>query len=452
MDSKNHSLRIALVWNGTIYQERVFNQTSEHVVTMGDGDTNVISLPADGLPDSLEVFEREDKGYVFRFTDQVDGSIHINDDEYTFEQLVDDNRAVQVGTERTQAGQATIYELSLNYGDWGVINLGAINVFFQLLDRSDVVAGRSPTEMLDGPLTMALMLALFLHLVFLISAFLQPPMPDLQDLEYEDRFAEFAVDDIEDAEEEEEDEEEDELTSEKAAEDEGEFGDPEEEIEETETPDHEEELTDEIDIEEVGVHDALSEDVIGEGPLDQLFQDDGMESEISTAMTGDGNELDIGRGSGGMGLRGEGSGGGGEGYGRVGGLGDVDTGPGGGAGGEFGAAEEREVTPTVDTGSPAVGDYCDPADIRRVVEARSPAIQHCYERELQTDPELAGNLTMNWRVELDGSSSNVMVVESSLNHQGVEGCISRTIERMRFDEPDGGMCDINYPFVFTGLN
>ncbi len=440
MDSNNHSLRVALVWNGTIYQERFFTRIDEHVVTMGDEDDNVFSLPAPGLPDSLEVFERQEQGFKFRFTDQVGVTLHINGEEYDREALVDNKRAVGTGSARTDEGQAQIYEMDLNYGDWGIIDLGRIQIFFQCMERAGVLAGRSPGEMIDGPLAMMLILALLLHGVFLIAAFLQPPTPQLEELAYEDRFAEFAVDDIEDAADE---EEEDDAAAEKMEEDEGEFGDPEEEVEE-EIPEVDEDQVDEIDVDELGVHEALDMD---DGPLDDLFADDGMDAELPD-MVGDG-DMEIGRGEGGAGLRGDGAGGGGEGYGTVGGLGGVDEG-GTGAGGEVGAGEQREPPP-VDRGSPDVGDFCDPGDIQRVVGARSDAIQHCFDRRLQTDPSLSGNLTMNWRVELDGSVSNVLVAESTIADPEVEGCITRVIERMRFAEPDGGMCDINYPFVFTGL-
>ncbi len=450
MESKNHSLRVALVYHGTIYGEQVFTQTSEPVITIGEGDSNLFSLPAPGLPESLEVFERNEKGYKLQFTDKIDLSVHINDDEYDLEELIEDNRAHKVRTVKTEEGEATVYEMNLHFGDWGVIDLGQTNIFFQLMEKSDVVAGRTPGEMLDGPLFVALLLAFFLHAVFLIVAFMQTPDPELTRLGYEDRFAEFDVDDLDDALDEEEEEEEEDTTAEKAGGEEGEFGDPEEEIEETETPDHDEELVEEIDIETVGMLDALSQDVIGEGPLDQLFDDTGQFDEMAAAFAGEGSDLVIGRGSGGMGIRGEGGGGGGDGAGRIAGLGEVDTGGGTGAGGSVGDGVAREVTPQVDTGTPEVGQFCDPANIRQVVGSRTNAIQHCYERELQTNPELSGNVTVNWRIELDGTVSNVMIAESSLGSSRAEGCIVRQVQRMRFAEPDGGMCDIDFPFVFTG--
>lgn len=105
----------------------------------------------------------------------------------------------------------------------------------------------------------------------------------------------------------------------------------------------------------------------------------------------------------------------------------------------------------MDLGSPGVGDFCDPENIREVVDARSSDLQHCYERQLQTNPDLSGHVTANWRIELDGSVSNATIAESTLNHRQAEGCMVRQLEQMRFDEPDGGMCDIDFPFVFSGL-
>ena len=55
---------------------------------------------------------------------------------------------------------------------------------------------------------------------------------------------------------------------------------------------------------------------------------------------------------------------------------------------------------------------------------------------------------MNWLIHLDGSTSSVSVVASELENKALESCIAGVIEEMQFDEPDGGICEINYPFVF----
>ena len=96
-------------------------------------------------------------------------------------------------------------------------------------------------------------------------------------------------------------------------------------------------MKDEIDVKNLGVNKALSSKLLGSGPLKNIFGDtEGFDSKMNVAMSGEGGELQIGRGAGGMGMRGVGKGGGGEGFGRIGGLGKVDTG-----GGNFGSGQRR---------------------------------------------------------------------------------------------------------------
>lgn len=439
MNASNHSLRVALVWNGTIYQEKVFSQTSEPIITMGDDDVNIFAIPAPGIPGSLEVFERQEKGYKLRFTDKVEISLNINDEEYDLEDLLDDNRAIKVGTVDTEDGKATLYEVDLHFGDWGILNLGKINIFFQLMEKADVVAGRTPKEMFDGALVVALLVALVVHIAFLIAAFIAPPKPDFDDIAYLDRFARFTVEDIEDAPDEEEDEIDDDEAADAVEEDEGEFGDPDEEVE-TVFEDIETDQVEEIDVTDLGALAVL------DGALDSMLDSDDSLDPTMMDMVGDG-EFEAGRGSGGAGIRGDGGGGGGTGPGS---LGAVD-GAGRGAGAGLGRAEEAQVQAQMTTGSVNTGDFCDPANIRHVVNSRANRIRHCFESQLQTNPTLSGNITVGWRVQLDGSASDASINESTMGNRDVENCIIRVVNRMRFEEPDGGICIISYPFVFTGI-
>lgn len=454
MKPKNHNLRVALVWNGTIYQESTFTKDSAPKVTIGEDDKNVFSVPAPGLPASLDVFERLDSGYKIRITDKIEAALHIDDEEFDLEELIEEGKATKSGTVSTDEGQATVYEVDLSFGDWGVLNLGNVNIFFQLVERGEAIVGTSPKEIFDGPLSVSLIVAAIAHLIFLITAMMQPIEPELTELEVMDRFARFAVDDVDAALEEEEEVEEpaEDTTGKKAGGEEGEFGDPDEEMPDSKIPKVDGPMVDEIDVKNIGVHEALSNNIISDGPLANLFgNSEGFDSKMQVAFSGEGGELQIGRGQGGMGMRGSGSGGGGEGFGRVGGLGKVDTGGGKGTGAALGKKKERKVEARMSTGAPAVGDFCDPGNIRQVVSSRQAAIRHCFERELQTNPTLSGNITATWRVQLDGSVSNAAIASSTMNNSSVESCITRVIDRLRFEKPDGGICVINYPFVFSGI-
>ncbi|MFP4600015.1 MAG: AgmX/PglI C-terminal domain-containing protein, partial [Persicimonas sp.] len=56
-----------------------------------------------------------------------------------------------------------------------------------------------------------------------------------------------------------------------------------------------------------------------------------------------------------------------------------------------------------------------------------------------------------WKVGLDGKVMSSSIASSTMGNRSVESCIARVIKRMRFEKPDGGICIINYPFVFSGI-
>ena len=80
--------------------------------------------------------------------------------------------------------------------------------------------------------------------------------------------------------------------------------------------------------EQHGLHEVVGSNPSSQGPLNNVFSDKaGVDTKIGAAMSGDGAELVVGRGHGGMGLRSVGShGGGGVGFGRIHGMGRIDTG------------------------------------------------------------------------------------------------------------------------------
>lgn len=452
--SNEHNLRVALIWNGTIYHERTFTKTSEPVVTVGEDEWSVFSVPAEGLPAKFPMFERTAEGYKFCFTDQISGKVQLGEEEFDLDELVGGARAQSAGKIALQTGQATQYELNVGLGDWGFLDLGQVNILFQVLDHTDKVAGRG-TAIMDGPLLLTFLFATAVHIAFLTVAEMSyNPDLEMDEQVMMDRFAKFMVDEPKDPIEEEEEQEQpdDDTTGKKAGGEEGKFGDPDEDIPESKIPKVDGEMVDKIDVKNIGVLKALSSEALGAGPLKNIFgNSEGFDAKMNVAMSGEGGELVVGRGAGGMGLRGTGSGGGGEGFGRVGGLGKVDTGGGKGTGGKIGTKSARKVEPRMSAGTPQVGDFCSKDNIRQVVSSRSSAIKYCFEKELQTNPSLSGQIVAQWRIQLDGSVQGASVASSSMSNSSVEGCVLRVIERMRFEKPAGGICVINYPFVFSGV-
>jgi hypothetical protein len=203
-------------------------------------------------------------------------------------------------------------------------------------------------------------------------------------------------------------------------------------------------------IKDVGIHKALGSNLLGAGPLKNVFGDKtGFDNKLNAAMAGAGDSLVVGAGAGGMGLRGTGGGGGGEGFGRIHGMGRIDTGGGRGTRAKLGGKKKRKKKARVRRGKASMQGFCKEKDISRVVSARQRGIQYCYEKELNRNPELQGKVTMNWRIGLDGKVMKVIVENSTLGNKTVEGCMTRQVKRWTFPKPEGGFCQIRYPFVFN---
>lgn len=459
MSSPIQNLRVAFIWNGSVFDEKTFTQMSEPVVTVGDAMSNMFIVPAAGLPDVFHMFERTSDGYVVRFTNKVEGTLSINDEDLDLEEAIEGKQATRRESATTEAGAAEVYEARLSNGDWGLIELGEVEVYFQVIDEIPLVPRRGVwVEVMASLLLLGICVMTTVAAgLFLLFAFMSyDPDAQLSDIMAEDRFAKFLAEDLKEPlpEEEEVPEPEEDTTGKKAGGEEGKFGAEDSEIEESKIPKVDGEMVDKIDVKNLGVNKALNSQLLGAGPLKDIFASDseGFDSKMNVAMSGEGGELVVGRGAGGMGMRGTGKGGGGEGFGRIGGLGKVDTGGGKGAGGKIGKKGPAKVRTKVSVGTPQVGDFCDKNNIRQVVSAKQNAIKYCFEKELQTKPTLAGKIMAQWNVSLDGSVMKPSIASSSMNDAAVEGCIVRVIERMRFQPPNGGICIIQYPFVFSGLD
>lgn len=431
---------------------------SDPIVTLGEKETNMFIAPAPGLPEIFNMFERlKDGTHVVRYTDKVSGSMELDEEDYELDEL--DSKSTKVDSISTEKGSASVYQVELKSGDWGIIHLSETNqVFFQLFSNVPVAPRRSLLAAVTGlSAVLAGFIALsgIVHGAFLLAAFLSyDPSAKLNPLFQEDRFAQFVVEDLSDPlEEEEQDEPEEDTTGKKAGGEEGKFGAEDSDIPESKIPKVDGEMVDEVDVKQLGVNKALGSKLLGAGPLKSIFGNtEGFDAKMNVAMSGEGGELVVGRGAGGMGMRGTGKGGGGDGFGRVGGLGKVDTGGGKGASGKIGKGKKKKVKIKMKKGTPSIGDFCDKGNIRKVVGAKGNAIRYCFEKELQANPKLSGKIIAQWKVGLDGAVMDSSISSSTMGNSKVEGCIARVVKRMRFQPPNGGICVINYPFIFSGLD
>ncbi len=422
-------LRVALVWHGTVMQEETLRRGRS--VTVGDSRAATFKAPVGASEADHELFQASGGSYTLVTSPGMTG------------------RVVVGGAEKNVQGAGSF---SVSEGDWGVVNVGDVAFYFQWVDDDAAIAGTGVLSAIEFNSLNSVAASFFAHAVFLL--FVLSFVPDLSrdfEPEIDDRFArllaEMPPDAIEEVEE--LDMPDDESTSAAAGGEEGKFGAEDAEVEDSVLPDHDGPLVEELTTPELGR--AMNSAIGASGALTSVFGNSDAFSNnfgMDFATAGEGDAFVLGRGVGGLGVRGTGRGGGGDGPGRVHGVGSIDTGSGRGQGASLGDRGERVREPRVSRGRPQANGYCAREDIERVVRRHTRGIQYCYERELQNDSELSGRVTLNWTIDLDGRVQSASVTENSMGSRNVESCILAEARRMRFAEPDGGMCVVSFPFTF----
>lgn len=444
-------LRVALVWNGTLLDEKLLDSPTR--VILGDGPGAVFKLPErPGLPEGpIEVLAPSGLTYKLRLQPFMGGKLSLR------------GRTGEVRELFPQGG-----EIALAPTDYGVLTFHGLAFFFQHV-RSP---GAAVSRMGAVPIALiaAMLMSAALHSAifwFFILAAQERPIAASQVELQPDRIARFLVtpppEDILQQEQPQRrtggtDTEDPGFNDSKETGgrrhkgEEGRFGDARSRHERTQIAgDHRGAIA--VKVRQTGLLGILAGsrgDSI-DGVLANIPSISGVTSGLGSSTTV------IGRGSGGWGLRGTGTGGGGTGQGVLFGAGTMGTGVGSGTGGGLGRgsgglgvkgrpAQETRVRVTL--ASPRVSGYLSPEQIARVVRAHSSALRYCYEVEVQRQPSLRGRIVAAWQISLSGSVSSARIDSSTMNNPRVEGCIARQIRRWRFPQPDGGEVRVSFPFVF----
>lgn len=91
----------------------------------------------------------------------------------------------------------------------------------------------------------------------------------------------------------------------------------------------------------------------------------------------------------------------------------------------------------------------DEADINRVIEKHSAALQSCYTRNTGTTQYVGGRLELAFRVRTDGTVKSVRVAAGDLGSWPVEKCVLEEARGMSFPRPKGrGDADFSFPIDF----
>lgn len=122
---------------------------------------------------------------------------------------------------------------------------------------------------------------------------------------------------------------------------------------------------------------------------------------------------------------------------------------GGAAGPPLTARARRRVRPVALPGRAVTAGTCDAKRVQDALARRAAALQACYERRLQTRPDLSGQAILRWVQGADGQARAVALRSSTLGDRPLERCLERTVARLRLPpRSDGGACVIQWPFAF----
>ncbi|HNZ03734.1 MAG TPA: TonB family protein [Myxococcota bacterium] len=428
-------LRVAHLWHGRIVHETTFTERRPIRVGGDAGCDFVIPLGSD--PESTESVILlkplpDDKASVL--LGGMKGRVNIGSTLMTPEEAV------------RKFGNA---EVTIDKGDWGTLDFGFNQVFFNYV-HPDVVIGRGGAfKSHEGVFVAALVGSAVFAVAFWLTAQLAwDPLTSIDRRPLDTRLMK-----VEAAVGKEKDEpipvilEEEEEVVEQS---DDRFGDPTAPAADA-GPRRDSAMSEKVDVKNIGLADLLSNKLGKSGAMSAILSNDTdqFENAMAVAMEGTESDLTVGNGAGGWTFKGTGASGGGTGgYGRLHGLGNVDTGGGMGMRAGLGKKGTKKVgTMKIDgmTGS----SFCQKANIEAVVKQRAGAIRACYEKQLQIKEGLSGKIAVRWTINLEGRVDSASVTTSTMGNAQVESCILGVIRRMRFENPKGGICVVQWPFVFS---
>jgi len=130
------------------------------------------------------------------------------------------------------------------------------------------------------------------------------------------------------------------------------------------------------------------------------------------------------------------------------GLGGIGNTGGGGTG--TGAGQETAVKgPTGDAQIGTTTASVPVANAERVVAGLRPKFRACYNKGLQTDPGMAGGVTIVTHVGPNGEVSAADASNTTGLSSDVVSCIQRVVRNAQFDAPGGNGSTINIPVKFV---
>ena len=90
------------------------------------------------------------------------------------------------------------------------------------------------------------------------------------------------------------------------------------------------------------------------------------------------------------------------------------------------------------------------AVIRAYIATKMGAIKACYQKGLQSNPDLSGKIKVKFLIQPNGAVNPAKVDESTIGNDSVESCVLNNVKAWKFPQAKGGgVTTVVYPFVFA---
>lgn len=444
----NRRLQVALVW-GTDQFVDVRDLSPGESLTVGSGDKATFRIHHELAKESLSLVQPQPNGeFRFLLPAGTNAKVMTGKQTFTSDKLVASGRAtaLDVPTKGVSLEVGLDDRISLEFG-----NLQVIARF----TKPTKVASRPLSDRIDvnflSTVIILLLIAITFERMVATTDFSKFNLSD--DLfKNKDRFAKYIA-----REEVKEKPKFQELSGvkegEKAKDEEGKFGKPEEKQKEAMSSAKGAPVVD-VDKREEDRKKVMSTGLVAllggsDGAASNVLGPGGIGTGLNNMVGGrGGTEMGDAQGVGGLGARGGGTGGGGSALG-IGGLGGHGGGRGAGGGGQFDLGGKGKGTTQFVPGKTTVLGGLTADEVGRIIRRHWNEIKYCYEKELNKDPNLYGKVSVFFVIGPVGDVVEASVKESTMNSAPVEQCMVSQVRRWKFPSPrGGGVVQVNYPFIF----
>ncbi|MCY4444643.1 MAG: AgmX/PglI C-terminal domain-containing protein [Proteobacteria bacterium] len=101
-------------------------------------------------------------------------------------------------------------------------------------------------------------------------------------------------------------------------------------------------------------------------------------------------------------------------------------------------------------GAPGVSGGLNSGVVTKVIRANHNAIRHCYEKQLQRNPNARGRIKARFVIGANGRVVSVTKIQDTVGSSELIGCIFQKVRTWKFPKPAGGQkVTVTYPWAFN---